>query len=98
MRGLVPPIRIYIHIGFCRLGGIAVNQFNQPYRGTGGVFRENQNNRQQTILSVKPGALLPEFTTAFSLIVMNCCCVFRIVKPRPISVNHFLCKGPYFAI
>ena len=35
MRGPVPPIRIYIHVMLHRLGEIAVNHFNQPYRGAG---------------------------------------------------------------
>jgi hypothetical protein len=34
MHGPVPPMRIYIHIGFNRLGEIAGNHFNQPYRVT----------------------------------------------------------------
>ena len=33
MRGPVPPIRIYIHVLLHRLGVIAVNHFNEPYRG-----------------------------------------------------------------
>ena len=32
MRGPVPPVRIYIHVLLHRLGVIAVNHFNQPYR------------------------------------------------------------------
>ena len=38
MRGLVPPIQVYIHIGSHTLGEISVNHFNQPYRGTGKVL------------------------------------------------------------
>ena len=33
MRGPVPPIRIYIHVLLNRLGVIAVNHFNEPYKG-----------------------------------------------------------------
>ena len=36
MHGPVPPIQVYIHIGFNRLGEIAGNHFNEPYRGTEG--------------------------------------------------------------
>jgi hypothetical protein len=36
MRGPVPPIRIYIHGVLHRLGEIAGNHFNEPYRGTEG--------------------------------------------------------------
>ena len=38
MRGPVPPILIYIHIGSHTLGEIAVNHFNQPYRGADRVL------------------------------------------------------------
>ena len=38
MRGPVPPIWIYIHEVLHRLGGIAGNHFNQPYRGTDRVL------------------------------------------------------------
>jgi hypothetical protein len=38
MRGPVPPILIYIHVREHTLGEIAGNHFNQPYRGTEGVW------------------------------------------------------------
>ena len=38
MHGPVQPIRIYIHVLFHRLGAIAVNHFNQPYRGADRVL------------------------------------------------------------
>ena len=34
MRGPVPPIQVYIDVLLHRLGGIAGNHFNQPYRVT----------------------------------------------------------------
>ena len=34
MRGPVPPIRIYIHVLLQRLGVIAGNHFNGPYKVT----------------------------------------------------------------
>ena len=37
MRGPVPPIQVYNHIGSHTLGEKAGNHFNQPYRGTEGV-------------------------------------------------------------
>ena len=37
MHGPVPPIPIYIHVLLHRLGMIAGNHFNQPYRGAVGV-------------------------------------------------------------
>ena len=43
MRGPVPPILIYIHVLLHRLGVIAGNHFNGPYRVTEGVwFSMNQ--------------------------------------------------------
>ena len=38
MRGPVPPTRIYIHVEDHTLGEIAVNHFNQPYRGADRVL------------------------------------------------------------
>ena len=38
MRGPVPPIQIYIHVLLHRLGVIAGNHFNGPYRVTEGVW------------------------------------------------------------
>ena len=43
MRGPVPPIQIYIHVLLHRLGVIAGNHFNQPYRGADGVWHLSES-------------------------------------------------------
>ena len=51
MHGPVPPIRIYIHVLLHRLGGIAGNHFNKPYKGTEGVWHLSES--QDTYASLE---------------------------------------------
>ena len=50
MRGPVPPIQIYIHVPLHRLGGIAGNHFNQPYRVTDGVKHLSESTDTYALL------------------------------------------------
>ena len=49
MRGPVPPIQVYIHIGSHRLGETVVNHFNGPYRGADRVWHLSEGHPLETL-------------------------------------------------